>query len=367
MDKMTTINNKISADVNHFPSITWHHLHINHGHFECELDSVIDFDVSTGSKFIEVSKVPIDKCPVPVEIKTQIGEDFESALDEFERYAKNDINFIHIKAGNGDSSFAKIVYSPDSQKNQYSETVVYAEENSKASLVFEYSSSGEGEGLFGHRIKIYCAPYAELDVTTVNLLSKNIQHYNGIGVLQEENSLFSLNQIDLGARDIVNGSSITLQGTKAKSTVRCGYLVGGAQNIDMNYVVRHQAKDTASSCFYNGVVDGNAKKAWRGTIDFKEGCKESVGDEQENVLLLSPDVVNKSMPVILCGEEDVDGRHGSSIGKINEDELLYLETRGIDKAEARALMIRSKVNAIARFIPDEQLKDKISVFLEDNL
>ena len=73
------------------------------------------------------------------------------------------------------------------------------------------------------------------------------------------------------------------------------------------------------------------------------------------------------MPVILCDEENVEGRHGGSIGKLSEEELLYLETRGIDERTAKIMMIKSRINSIARYIPDEDMLNKIHTYLEEHL
>ena len=69
----------------------------------------------------------------------------------------------------------------------------------------------------------------------------------------------------------------------------------------------------------DGVLQGGAKKIYRGTIDFKNGSAGAVGDEKETVLLLSDDVVNQTIPLILCSEEDVQGNHGASIGKLDDE------------------------------------------------
>ncbi|HCJ91382.1 MAG TPA: hypothetical protein DHV71_05810 [Acidaminococcaceae bacterium] len=103
-----------------------------------------------------------------------------------------------------------------------------------------------------------------------------------------------------------------------------------------------------------GVLADRAVKIFRGTIDFRNGSAGSVGDEQEDVLLLDEDVINKTVPVILCEEEDVDGRHGASIGRLSEDILFYLATRGIGEKEAQRLMLRGRLAGIARAIPDEE-------------
>ena len=78
-------------------------------------------------------------------------------------------------------------------------------------------------------------------------------------------------------------------------------------------------------------------------------------------------MVNRSIPLILCKEENVDGRHGATIGQLSDDMLFYMEARGIDKETAKKIMVRARLDSIARMIPDEKLKDKVSSYLDEIL
>ena len=108
-----------------------------------------------------------------------------------------------------------------------------------------------------------------------------------------------------------------------------------------------------------------AKKTYRGTIDLKNGASGAVGEEQEDVLLLSENVVNNSIPVILCTEEDVQGEHGATIGRIAEDTLLYMQSRGIGKDECEKLLSRSKVQRVANKITDENILNETNKFMDE--
>ena len=115
----------------------------------------------------------------------------------------------------------------------------------------------------------------------------------------------------------------------------------------------------------DGTLEDSAIKTYRGTIDFKNGCAGSKGNEMEEVLLLSPKAVNKSLPVILCDEEDVEGEHGSTIGKLSKEMLFYMQTRGISQAEAEKLLSKAKIQFAADFIPSEEIKEKIRNWIGD--
>lgn len=71
----------------------------------------------------------------------------------------------------------------------------------------------------------------------------------------------------------------------------------------MNYVALHEGKKSVSEIKTDGVLHENSKKLFRGTIDFKKGAAGAVGNEKEDVLLLDDDIVNQTIPLILCAEE----------------------------------------------------------------
>ena len=93
----------------------------------------------------------------------------------------------------------------------------------------------------------------------------------------------------------------------------------------------------------DGVLQGGAKKIYRGTIDFKNGSAGAVGDEKETVLLLSDDVVNQTIPLILCSEEDGAGQPWRQHRQVDDELLFYLCSRGFSEQEAVDMMLRRKL------------------------
>ena len=110
-----------------------------------------------------------------------------------------------------------------------------------------------------------------------------------------------------------------------------------------------------------------AKKMYRGTIDFRAGSSGSEGDENEDTLLLSPDAVNRTIPIILCQEEDINGHHGATIGQLSDDVLFYMLCRGFSEEEAKSLMIRAKIMRVANLIPEGDLRSHVSAYLCETL
>ncbi len=77
-------------------------------------------------------------------------------------------------------------------------------------------------------------------------------------------------------------------------------------------------------------------------------------------MLLSKTARSIALPMLLCSEEEVEGNHSSSAGKVGNKELFYIMSRGFNKKEAMKLMVRAKFNKILETIKNAELKEEIS-------
>ena len=131
---------------------------------------------------------------------------------------------------------------------------------------------------------------------------------------------------------------------------------GKDKKLDFMYYADHIGKESVTSLDIEGVLFENAYKDFRGIINFRKGTPESDGRERENVLLLSKEAKTKSSPILLCAEENVNGNHAASIGKIDEKKLFYLESRGYSKEEGKREVVLSKIVPLI-FENDEYIEE----------
>ncbi len=175
----------------------------------------------------------------------------------------------------------------------------------------------------------------------------------------DENAHLELIQVMLGKGDTYVDSHVDLNGKGSSMQTDIGYLAQHHQTLDMNLSVNHFGKKTECAINAAGALKDAAVKIFRGTIDFKQGSSDSVGNEKETVLMLGDDVVNKTVPLILCAEENVVGNHGASIGEMDDATLFYFESRGIDRAAAEKILARASVERVARTIGDAETEQAI--------
>ncbi len=180
----------------------------------------------------------------------------------------------------------------------------------------------------------------------------------------DESSRLEVIQIYLPGGEIYSDLTADLIGDESSVDISCAYFAGEDAHIDMNYVVNHTGKRGVSNISVNGALNENAFKLFKGTIDFRTGSSGSKGDEREKVILLDENVINQSLPVILCTEEDVEGAHGAAIGSIDEDVLFYMQSRGISPEDARKLVIYGMFDSLLAKADDTIISEKVQQCLQ---
>lgn len=245
--------------------------------------------------------------------------------------------------------------------------IIEAGEDSESTFLIHSSSEKTAAGFHGSSTKILLAPGAVVHLVKVQMLGRGFRLFSDVGAVCREGSRLDYIDMQLGGQEAFSGCTVTLAGDGSSFDSKTGYLCRGQEKLDLNYHAIQTGRKTESRMQTRGVVTDSASKVFRGTIDFRSGSSGSKGDERENVLLLSDHAVNRTVPLILCEEEDVDGEHGATIGRLTEDVLFYAESRGIPRAEAERMMIRAQLLGISKQIPDRPLNYWVGHYIEEAL
>lgn len=239
-------------------------------------------------------------------------------------------------------------------------------ENSSCNFIIIYKSVDNNKHFHHLLSKINSNTNSKGSITYINLLNDLSENYIAIENDSLINSIISNNIIDIGSNIKVYNVYSNVY-NKASNYLNNIYLGSKNNIIDMNYYLNNIGEKSTNRMRVEGAIDDNCRKVFRGTIDFKEGCKNSIGDENENCILLSDSVVSRSLPQMLCHEEDVVGFHGVSSGKVDEDKLFYIMTHGYSKKEAEKLIVMANFSKILNNILDDRIRDEIINIIEDKI
>lgn len=237
---------------------------------------------------------------------------------------------------------------------------VVAAPGSSLSLAIALDSPAPGTGVVGTRLRVFAGADAHVDVSCTQTLDDSWIALDDAGIVADERARVQVRHIVLGAGRSYTGLDADLRGDDARLDIDTRYLGHGAQQRDFNYVAHQRGRRTVCNLDANGVLAGRSSKTLRGTIELVHGCKSSVGSEQETVLLADERVVNRTVPVILCDEDDVAGNHGATIGHVRPEQLLYLASRGISPDDAERLFITATYQGAAIDAPDERTRAAVA-------
>lgn len=218
-----------------------------------------------------------------------------------------------------------------------------AHEGATLDVAIVVDSPNAGAGLTGSSIRIFAEEGAHITVRRVQTLDDSWMDLDDMGLFAADNATIDVYQTVLGAGKTYTGLAGDLRGYNSTINVYTHYLGHGAQELDFNYILRHHGSKSTCNLYANGVLAGTSKKTLRGTIDLIRGGKGAVGHEVDNVLLVDEGVSNKTVPNILCNEDDVMGNHGATIGHIKADQLFYLESRGLSPAQAEQMFVTASL------------------------
>ncbi len=237
---------------------------------------------------------------------------------------------------------------------------VVAKENSQVALTIAFDSPQAGAGLVGLSLRVFAGKGARVDVSTFHTLSPTWTVLDDEGYIADENARITVAHRVLGAGKSYTGLACDLRGDASDADISTRYVGHGEETIDFNYVVRHRGKKTTCNLDANGVLADSSRKVLRGTIDLVHGCKGSIGSERETVLLADENVDNKTIPIILCDEDDVAGNHGATIGHVRPEQMNYLMTRGISQEAAERLFANATLEEAAINAPDAVIRASVA-------
>ena len=245
--------------------------------------------------------------------------------------------------------------------------VITANEGTKSTIIINYLADDKCSGFHNGIIKLLAKQDSNINVIVTNLL--NYQSHNFISVENEleENAKVNYTIVDFGGKNSISNLYSNIKGDNASNEINTIYLGNKEQLFDINYIADLRGKKTNVNIEVQGALSDEARKHFKGTIDFKKGSKKAKGNENESCMLLSEKAKSLALPMLLCSEEDVEGNHSSSSGKIDGKTLFYIMSRGFSQKEAMKLAVRAKFNNILNGIKNEEIREKILTEIDNKL
>lgn len=291
---------------------------------------------------------------------------FSNELTEtLKAFTNLSLDFVSTK----ENSLNKVVsLELNEENNQLVDIIkIKAEENSTLNLALDYFSKEDVKGFRHTIIEVEAEENSNIKIFISQRFSLDILSIQSVYYKVKKNANVEFIQVDLGSKENYLSYIGELVEKEANVSINSIYFGKNNQKLDFNYVANQIGQATNYDLSIKGALADRAQKTCRATIDFKRGSSTSKGSEQEYVTLLSDDIRNVAVPILLCTEDDVEGLHAASAGKIDEDILFYIMSRGFSETEAKRLILESKFAETIDLIENEEIRKRVYTTLSKKL
>ncbi|MEC8198534.1 MAG: Fe-S cluster assembly protein SufD, partial [Pseudomonadota bacterium] len=163
--------------------------------------------------------------------------------------------------------------------------------------------------------------------------------------------------LHVGGRLARNEIHVAVTGRKADCNLYGAYAGRGSQHIDTTTFVDHAVSECTSREVYKGALDDNARGVFQGKILVRKDAQKTDGHQLNKALLLSEGAEIDAKPELEIYADDVKCSHGATAGELDEEQLFYLRSRGIEEAEARDLLVAAFLEDSLEVISEEAPRD----------
>ncbi|HHX67211.1 MAG: SufD family Fe-S cluster assembly protein [Miniphocaeibacter sp.] len=321
----------------------------------------IEYNYST----IKVGKDKVSDFPMAEEIK--IKDDFVGASKESLEEVLENTNYkkyIFAKSGENLDIYLDLNTNEDNPI-LIGDISIYGKENSNIQIIMDYS--GDYKNAYTNVLtRIKADKNSKITIVKVQRQGE-IRHIEHRYSQVEENGQVKYLTINLGGKESLYHFVTDLVGDNSKADLKTIYIGEGKSLTDIYNNIRFYGKNSNGDFIVKGALKDQAKKYFRGTLDFIKGSSQSTGDEEENVILLNDKVKSFAIPILLAGEDDVMGNHAASAGQVDENVLFYIMSRGFSEKEAKKMIVEGSFRPLIDEIKNTELRDFVINTLDKKL
>lgn len=239
-------------------------------------------------------------------------------------------------------------------------TIVVAEANSSVTLLEELSSEAGGPRLAVPSLEIHAGPGAQVRYVGIHRFAEDVWEIGQQRILSARDSQLASFNVLIGSARTKLGVESDIRGDGAEVKLNGLVAAGGHQRIDVNSFQRLDGKASTSDLLYLSALYEAAKAVYYGVIRV-EPTSSGTGSYQEcRNMLLSDKAGADPIPVLEILTNDVARcGHGATAGALDEEEMFYIMSRGIDRLDAEQLLVRGFFQRVVERIPEPQVRARV--------
>lgn len=302
----------------------------------------------------------------------------------FSKYVNNEINgltalntafagegcFVYLNRNEEVKEPVHILNISDAREEVYFSQIrnlIVAEDGAKINIIEDYHSIGDKHSFSNVVTEIFCEKNSGVEHYKIQNEGENSFHTGTTQVHQVKDSRFSNTTISWGGALTRNDLNSVFEGTNTECHFFGLYLLSGKQHVDNHTFADHKSPNCYSNELYKGILDDNSTGVFNGKIMVRQDAQKTNAYQSNNNILISDDATIYSKPQLEIFADDVKCSHGATSGQLNEEEMFYLQSRGIGRENARTILLFAFTSDVIDSIKTDELREMIVKKLEMKL
>lgn len=253
--------------------------------------------------------------------------------------------------------------------------LVWLEDNASANVIEHYLSLANADStdseatdesvnsLTNGISELFVGQNARLHHTRLNVEDEAHTHVGGVHLAISRDSVVNCFALGEGGRLKRIDYQVSHNGTGAEFNMHGAYLARNRQLIDYHTCIEHRQPHCTSLEVMRGIVGDKAKAVFNGRIHIHQDAQKTLAELHNRNLLTSNGAEVDTKPELEIYADDVRCAHGATVSQLDETALYYLQSRGIEAAEARMLLSYGFVNEVLEQLPSESLRESMQARL----
>lgn len=265
------------------------------------------------------------------------------------------IQIIHFSTGNETA----IMHQP--------RNLIVVNENSHVQIIERHQSLTNNPVLTNSVTEIFANKRAIVDYYKIQNDNENASLIDNTFINQKQESHCSVHTFSFGGKLTRNNLNFYQNGERIDSTLKGVTIIGNKQHVDHNTLVHHIEPNCESHQDYKGVFNDNATGVFNGKVLVNKEAQKTNAFQANNNILVSDKASINTKPQLEIFADDVKCSHGCTIGQLDESALFYMQSRGIPKKEAKALLMYAFSNNVLNSVKIPEIKQRITKIIATKL
>ena len=282
--------------------------------------------------------------------------------------SKNGVVLYIPKGVSVDQPLKSLLWGPGVNLAHFSHILVWVDDGASVTYIHEAASPSEnGPALHSGIVEVMVGDDASLRFVELQSWGQHVWNFSHERISVGRNGNLDWIFGAIGSHVTKTFSEVELGKEGATGRMSGFYFTDHNQHLDHDTRQNHLAPHTTSDLLFKGALKGSSRSVWRGMIYVAPGAIKTDGYQANRNLVLSPNARADSIPGLEILADDVRCSHGATVGKLEQEPLFYLKSRGIPDKEAERLLVEGFFDPIMQRIPFEGVRTRLQLAIQEKM